>query len=365
MTDQINDSKAIEPTIPEAAATPPRRQRLGTILMVVAGLALIIGGVYLGQRLILRSNASEVGAITQDRIYQLEDFVNAQKQLKDYSDTLEKELEAASRTLQGEDLLRKRVELQKMLDEKRGKLLNPLLDRMRAAIAITAAKKKITVVLEEGIAIYGVPDITDSVIETYEKQVKNMTDEQLKKVESTTIARSPVGYFDQEVVASLMPFLELNQKLNQLFQVMARQLEVDSRGKSEQQRQALLERYNLQFQEIRRTNMAPLLNEVTEAVKAVAKEKGLSLVLDKQNVMYGGTNITDEVVERFLKTHGGVPSAAPTSGATGTPGAGGGKSGSPGQTIITPGTVEGTPGLYIMTPTPGQAAPAPAAPETP
>ena len=40
-------------------------------------------------------------------------------------------------------------------------------------------------------------------------------------------------------------------------------------------------------------------DKVTAAVKAVADAKGLAIVIDKGNVVYGGQDITDEVIKKF------------------------------------------------------------------
>lgn len=42
-----------------------------------------------------------------------------------------------------------------------------------------------------------------------------------------------------------------------------------------------------------------LLDKVNAAVKAVAEAKGLTVVIEKGNVVYGGTDITDEVAKKL------------------------------------------------------------------
>jgi outer membrane protein len=43
----------------------------------------------------------------------------------------------------------------------------------------------------------------------------------------------------------------------------------------------------------------PVLDKVDAAIKAVADAKGLSVVMDKANVVYGGVDITDEVGKKI------------------------------------------------------------------
>ncbi|MBQ8491372.1 MAG: OmpH family outer membrane protein, partial [Acidaminococcaceae bacterium] len=61
------------------------------------------------------------------------------------------------------------------------------------------------------------------------------------------------------------------------------------------------ERYYKQLQERlgnkEKDLMDPLLNEINEVIKKIADKKGLKVVVDKSTVVYGGTDITDEVAK--------------------------------------------------------------------
>ena len=43
----------------------------------------------------------------------------------------------------------------------------------------------------------------------------------------------------------------------------------------------------------------PIINKVDAAIKAVADAKGLAVVMDKNNVVYGGQDITDDVGKKI------------------------------------------------------------------
>ncbi|MPN32162.1 hypothetical protein SDC9_179638 [bioreactor metagenome] len=57
----------------------------------------------------------------------------------------------------------------------------------------------------------------------------------------------------------------------------------------------LQQRLSLKQQEL----IAPVFDKVDAAIKAVADAKGLSVVMDKSNVVYGGQDITDEVAKKI------------------------------------------------------------------
>jgi outer membrane protein len=47
--------------------------------------------------------------------------------------------------------------------------------------------------------------------------------------------------------------------------------------------------------------MEPITKSVEESVKKVAEQKGLSVVLDKGAVVYGGVDITQDVLKQVSK----------------------------------------------------------------
>lgn len=55
------------------------------------------------------------------------------------------------------------------------------------------------------------------------------------------------------------------------------------------------ERLALKEQELR----APILRKIEAAVKAVADKKGLVVVLDANHIVYGGQDITDDVIKKL------------------------------------------------------------------
>ena len=86
---------------------------------------------------------------------------------------------------------------------------------------------------------------------------------------------------DTEVTAAKKEFEEKAKELNQ----------------EEQQR------YYMQLQERlankERELMVPLMDKINATIKKIATTKGLSVVVDKQSVIYGGTDITEDVIKAY------------------------------------------------------------------
>ncbi len=70
-----------------------------------------------------------------------------------------------------------------------------------------------------------------------------------------------------------------------------------------------------QFNQKRQAIEKDMDDQVTNAVKSVASKKGLSLVVDKSAVIYGGNDITKEVSDSLAKAAAPAASSAAASSA--------------------------------------------------
>ena len=81
----------------------------------------------------------------------------------------------------------------------------------------------------------------------------------------------------------------------------AMEAEVEHANMNDQEKQAYYQQTQQRLANKERELIAPIFDKVDAAIKAVAEAKGLSVVLDKGTVVYGGQDITDEVVKKFSK----------------------------------------------------------------
>jgi len=111
---------------------------------------------------------------------------------------------------------------------------------------------------------------------------------------------SNIGVVNQQMLVSQHPDMAKAQE--------AMQAEVESAKKDFEAKSATMndkdkqdyyaqiqQRLSLKQQEL----IDPVLSKVEAAIKAVADAKGLSVVMDKGNVVYGGLDITDEVGKKI------------------------------------------------------------------
>ena len=87
------------------------------------------------------------------------------------------------------------------------------------------------------------------------------------------------------------------QKLKSTADEMQKDFDAKSAGMSDAEKEKLFNDMQQQFNQKRTFIEKDMEDQVTSAVKSVASQKGLSLVVDKSAVLYGGTDITKEVTD--------------------------------------------------------------------
>ena len=115
-------------------------------------------------------------------------------------------------------------------------------------------------------------------------------------------ASSSVGVIDYQAVASQSPKVqELNKTMQQEEQNAQKDFEEKSAGMNDQEKaeyyQQTMQRLQQKAVELRE----PVVNDINDAVKKVAEAKGLQVVLEKTAVVYGGQDITQDVVSKLSK----------------------------------------------------------------
>ena len=271
-----------------------------------------------------KAPVKKVASIDESVIYQMDMFVKANEELDKWADETSKKYQEEVKDKSDEEKAKKFQEFQAELEIKTNETLNPLKEKARAAVATAAKNKSVTVVLDKKIIVYGVPDMTDDVKGLLESgndlTYPEDNEEQLKQ--------APIGYFDQNIVSNLKVFkeaeMELIQERNGMLQKMREEMQkAQERGEqpSPAEIQAMQKAIEARLESLQQQKLTPLLKAVNDSVEEVAKQEGLSLVLDTQHVMYGGRNLTELVVDTFLKkiSEGGATTAGP--GAEATPAA--------------------------------------------
>lgn len=111
---------------------------------------------------------------------------------------------------------------------------------------------------------------------------------------------SNIGVVNQQMLVSQHPDMAKAQEAMQAEVESARKdFETKSVSMNDKEKQdyyaQVQQRLSVKQQEL----INPVLDKVEAAIKAVADAKGLTVVMDKSNVVFGGQDITDEVGKKM------------------------------------------------------------------
>lgn len=113
---------------------------------------------------------------------------------------------------------------------------------------------------------------------------------------------SSIGVVNFQQLVMQHPDMEAAQKS---FQNEREQTKKDFDEKSanmnDQEKAAYYQQLNQRLANRQRELMEPVLAKINDAIKAVADAKGIAVVLDKNEVVYGGQDITADVAKKFAK----------------------------------------------------------------
>ena len=104
--------------------------------------------------------------------------------------------------------------------------------------------------------------------------------------------------------------MDYQQKLKSTADEMQKDFDAKSAGMSDAEKEKLFNDMQQQFNQKRTSIEKDMEDQVTSAVKSVASQKGLSLVVDKSAVLYGGTDITKEVTDALNQSVTAAQSSA-------------------------------------------------------
>lgn len=111
-----------------------------------------------------------------------------------------------------------------------------------------------------------------------------------------------VGYVEMQRALDNHPRKASSERaLQEFFQAKQREFQERSKGMTAFQRQELDRVLQQQIFEKRNELLGGLDKELRQAVETIAKQAGVTVVLDRAVVLYGGTDLTDAVIQLIKK----------------------------------------------------------------
>lgn len=118
---------------------------------------------------------------------------------------------------------------------------------------------------------------------------------------ASAASSSNVGVVDYRQFTTLKIYTDAEAEMQKAVQQAQQEFNEKSANMSDEEKQAYYQQTMERLQQQNTDLMEPVQKQVEDAVKAIAEAKGLSVVLNKDTVVYGGTDITQDVIKKLSK----------------------------------------------------------------
>jgi outer membrane protein len=231
----------------------------------------------------------DIGYIDQAQIGALPQFQRANRELGAYGDELQRQFTARARGASAADQQRLASELQGKMAERQRAVLGPLFSRAQVAIASIASSKNLSVVIDKRIVIFGGVDITSNV-----RDLLGGVGDPVPPV--NTPPPSSVGYVDQTQIDAVPKIKSATDEFGKYKSDQDKATgEKLKSAKNDADRNAILKDYQKALETKQGQLLKPWIDRTRDAMSQVARKRGLILVVDRSDVIYGGTDITADV----------------------------------------------------------------------
>jgi outer membrane protein len=236
----------------------------------------------------LATDVLDVGFVDQTAIGGLAPFAAAQQQLAAFRDQTARQFAAATAGKSNADKQRIFNDYNQKLAAKQHELFDPLLARAQTAIAYVAAGKNLSIVVDKQIVIYGGTDITKDVLDTLAQPAV--------VAPVNTPPPSLIGFVDQTQIDALPKVKAANDAFLATRARLGQELNKQLAGKSQADQAKIVQQFNDQLKDEQKKAVQPVIDQTQKAIADIARKHRLILVIDQAQRVYGGTDVTADVV---------------------------------------------------------------------
>ncbi|WP_408955176.1 OmpH family outer membrane protein [Natroniella sp. ANB-PHB2] len=120
---------------------------------------------------------------------------------------------------------------------------------------------------------------------------------QAEQAEQEEVDIPQIAYVDMERLFLKHPHKEnAEEELDQKGQQLQQQLEVEAANLTKEERQELLKGYQQKLNQLERDLIQSLIDDINHKIREVAQREGITIVVDQPVVIYGGYDLTLEVL---------------------------------------------------------------------
>lgn len=119
---------------------------------------------------------------------------------------------------------------------------------------------------------------------------------------TASAASTSVGVVDyRQVMMQSTDLQDANTKMQLAVEEAKQEFESKSAGMSEEEKANYYQQSQEKLAQKQQSLIEPIQKKIEAEVKAVAEAKGLQVVIDKGSVVYGGADITQDVIRKMAK----------------------------------------------------------------
>jgi outer membrane protein len=242
------------------------------------------------------SDLTGVGYVDQSAFASLPLFASVRQQLATYQQQTTAAYNNALRSARSNaDKQRVSNEFQQRFSQEQQALAAPALERVQLAIASVASTRKLSVVVDKRIVIYGGQDITNDVVRLLQSSQTIMP-------LGTAPPPSPIGYVDSTAFQNSQQAQAANQQMTTYQQQQQRIYSAQlARASNDAQRNQIVAAYQKAMADEQAAILKPVVQHEQDVAAQVARRKGLLLIIDHSYLLYGGTDITTDVQNALSK----------------------------------------------------------------
>jgi outer membrane protein len=242
------------------------------------------------------ADLTDVGFVDQAQLANMPAFAAANRALAGAKAQMDAQYNAALRHASNDaDRQRIQLQFQQAFNDKQREIVGPMFQRAQLAIAQVSSAKNLSVVVDKRIVIFGGQDITRDVETLF-------LGGQALQPPVASPAPSEIGYVDQTVLDNVAKVKTANDEMTQ-FAATQRTLFAPqlASARSEADKKKIFDQYNKTIADKQDQLLKPLVDQTKNATASVASSKKLLLVIDRADVIYGGTDITADVQNDLAK----------------------------------------------------------------
>ncbi len=236
------------------------------------------------------TDLTDIGYLDQSALAALPAFVRVNQQLAAFKAQLDRQFASAMRAARTPaDRQRVGAQFQQRFSDEQRTLAGPAFMRAQLAIASVASSRNLSVIVDKRIIIYGGQDITQQVL-------RLLQNSQAILPLGTAPPPSEIGYVDQSALEN-SPQVKAASDQMAAFAEQERRIYAQQfiHATSDAQKQQIAQAYNKAMSDKQDQVLKPLFQHVQDVTAQMARHRGLLLVIDHADILYGGTDITTDV----------------------------------------------------------------------